>query len=463
MTARALAVGALVAAVIAVLVVVLSSGPSPYVIKLRLADADGLRQGSPVSIAGQDVGSISLGVKHDQVIVTIDVDRQYGPIGRNATASIASVNLLGQKRIQITKGSASEPAPSGYMLPASAVSTSTDLDQVLDVLTPDVRSRLAILINAAGEAMTGREADFSNTLMQLPPDLNIGTELLSAVANNNDTLGNLVSTSNSFVSELASQHKALLDAIDEVSATAGTLASRRQQLGTTLAEAPQTLAVLDRFLGELKSTTVPLGPAAQDITDTAPELQDTLAQLNPFRLAADPTLVQATTDAPELSTLALGATPVLQHATPVVGNLADFSTDLQPVSATVNKSVDNVLAVLQNWARAIQFRDGLSHVFRGEASITPDLIDGLVNELVDNPLAGSQLAKLEAAERRALREAAEHPKQAKGIRTLLSTLQSALTGAGTGGTSNSSTSGLATVTKSISSSLGSLLNYLLKP
>jgi phospholipid/cholesterol/gamma-HCH transport system substrate-binding protein len=462
MTARLLAVGALVAVVIAVLVVALSSGPSPYVVKLRLADADGLRQGSPVSIAGQDVGSISLGVKNDKVIVTIKVDQKYGPVGRNATASIASVNLLGQKRIQITKGSASDPAPSGYLLPSSQVSTSTDLDQVLDVLTPDVRARLAILINAAGEAMTGREGDFSNTLEQLPPDLNVGTELLSAVANNNNTLGNLVSTSDGFVSELASQHKALLDAIDQVSATADTLASRRAQLGETLAEAPSTLAVLDRFLAELKKTTVPLGPAAQDITDTAPELQDTLAQLNPFRLAADPTLVQATTDAPELSALAKGATPVLEHATPVVGQLADFSEDLQPVSATVNKSVDNVFAILQNWARAIQFRDGLSHVFRGEASITPDLIDGLVNELVDNPVAGSKLAKFEAAELRALRAAAKHPKKDKA---LLATLQSVIKGTATSGTSHksTSTSGLSGVTTSISSSLSSLLNYLLKP
>jgi hypothetical protein len=158
----------------------------------------------------------------------------------------------------------------------------------------------------------------------------------------------------------------------------------------------------------------------------------------------------------------LGATPVLQHATPVVGDLADFSADLQPVSATVDKSVDNVLAVLQNWARAIQFRDGLSHVFRGEASVTPDLIDGLVNELVDNPLAGSQLSKLETAERRALREAADHPKAAKSIHKVLSALQGALASAGaTAGTSHKS--GLAGATTAISSSLSSLLNYLLKP
>jgi hypothetical protein len=73
---------------------------------------------------------------------------------------------------------------------------------------------------------------------------------------------------------------------------------------------------------------------------------------------------------------------VLVSANPVVGSLATFSTDLAPVSNTLNHSVDNLLAVLDNWSRAIQFRDGLSHVFRGEASITTDVVESLVNRML---------------------------------------------------------------------------------
>ena len=38
---------------------------------------------------------------------------------------------------------------------------------------------------------------------------------------------------------------------------------------------------------------------------------------------------------------------------------------------TLNGSIDNLLALLDNWAHAIQFRDGIGHVFRGEATLSP--------------------------------------------------------------------------------------------
>jgi hypothetical protein len=72
---------------------------------------------------------------------------------------------------------------------------------------------------------------------------------------------------------------------------------------------------------------------------------------------------------------------VIRQATPVVASLSKFSSSLQPVSDIVNGSVDNLVAILQNWSRAIQFRDGLSHVFRGEATMTPQILTSMINQL----------------------------------------------------------------------------------
>jgi hypothetical protein len=47
----------------------------------------------------------------------------------------------------------------------------------------------------------------------------------------------------------------------------------------------------------------------------------------------------------------------------------------------LNKSVDNTLATVENWSRAIQFRDGLGHIFRGEASFSPQLYAGFIKNL----------------------------------------------------------------------------------
>jgi phospholipid/cholesterol/gamma-HCH transport system substrate-binding protein len=487
--ARRVALVGIVAAAVVGVYLAVSSGPKPYVMRLSLADADGLREGSPVAIAGQDVGKISMTVHDGRVMVTAKINHRDGPVGKNATAAIDSVNLLGQKRMEITKGNLADPAPSGYELPSSQVSVSADLDQVLDVLTPDVRARLGILIDESGAAVAGRQADISQTLEEFPNDFADLRATVAAVADNNHTLGSLVETTNSFVNQLASQNTALEHAIDTAGQTAATVAGRRAALAATLTDAPATLTELDAFLAKFKAATVPLGPAAEDISTTAPELDAALKQVEPFRQAADPALVKATQVAPELTSLATGATPVLTKATPVIGDLANFSQDLKAFGGSggiLDKSTDNLLAILQNWSRAIEFRDGLSHVFRGEATVTTQTIDTLINTLASNPVAGSSLAKLEASLSSGTRTSSAKSSAADGAVTKVGATLSGLVGSLTQGTSKSSaaahaagskpatsaapgattasttTASSTSTTSSSGNSLSSLLGYLLK-
>lgn len=470
MIARRVAALAVVLAAAVLAVVLLQSSGSSYVIKMSLADAAGLRQGSPVSIGGQDVGTISMTVHNARVLVSMKLNRAYAPVGRDATASVASLNLLGQKRIELNKGDVRHPAASGYLLPASQVSVTADLDQVLDVLSPDVRTRLGILVNEAGQAFTGRRADFSQMLEQLPGDFNAGTSLLNGIAADNHTLADLVQTSDGFVTQLAQQRSQLNHAIDVLGQASSTVQARRAQLAETLSKAPQTLTTLQTFLSKLQNTTVPLGPAARDITAAAPELSATLAQLNPFRQAADPTLREATTVAPALTRLATGATPVVQRATPVAASLAAFSAALVPMTQIVNRSADNLVAILQNWSRAIQFRDGLSHVFRGEATMTPQTLTSMINQLQQAGVLGS----LETAAKRTANAANAARPKADGAKPAAkapspnhaaskSSPSNANAAPEAGGPSVTTPSRTGTSPAPGSPSLATLLSYLLKP
>jgi phospholipid/cholesterol/gamma-HCH transport system substrate-binding protein len=479
--ARRVASLALLAAVVVVAILILDSGGSSYQIKMRLSDADGLRQGSPVSIGGQDVGTISMSVRNGRVLVDMKLDRAQAPVGKDATASVASVNLLGQKRVELYKGNIHDPAPSGYVLPAGRVTVTTDLDQVFDTLTPDVRARLAILINEAGLAFTGRRADFNQMLAQLPPDFNAGTQLLSGISTDNHTLAALVQNSDGFISQLAGQRAQLVHLVKVLGQASSTVAAKRAQLAATLERAPGTLATLRRFLVKLQSTTVPLGPAAVDITHTAPVLNQTLAQLEPFRQAAEPTLREATSVAPDLTRLAVGATPVIRQATPVIASLATFAEALQPISSILNGSADNLVAILQNWSDAIQFRDGLSHVFRGEATSTPQIVESMVNQLEQSGLvpslhrAASSLMKLEHGASGSTQQSsssastgssspagttAATPAASAGSPSASAAASPPVAGSGTGSSSPTGSSGSAPAS---GGPLGSLLSFLLKP
>jgi phospholipid/cholesterol/gamma-HCH transport system substrate-binding protein len=371
------------AALVAVLAIVLSGGGSPYVIRVQLADAAGLQSRSPVMIGGVPAGTISLHLgRNDQVIAQLQLDRSQAPVGKDASVAIAAVNFLGQKEAEITRGNVADPAPSGYLIPASHVTVATDLDQVLDVLDPSTRARLAILIDETGSALTGRRADFSELMGELPHSLVDANALLSRMVSDNHTLADLVTSSDQFVTQVTSQRAQLSRMIGAVGQAAVTVVARRAQLAQTLGRAPATLSTLQRFLDKLKATTVPLGPAAANVVKTAPSLSATLAQVVPFQHAAGPALTSARAVAPELVTLADRATPVVVQANPVVSSLATFAGALGPVSQILNHSADNLLAVVDNWSRAIQFRDGLSHVFRGEGGVTPDVLISVIERLL---------------------------------------------------------------------------------
>jgi phospholipid/cholesterol/gamma-HCH transport system substrate-binding protein len=161
------------------------------------------------------------------------------------------------------------------------------------------------------------------------------------------------------------------------------VAARRAELRQTLAAAPPALATLRSFLGRLQDATVPLGPAADKLAATAGPLLQVQAALPGFTAAARPTLDTAAAVAPSLTRLANGATPVLRRSIPALAQLRRTSVnDIPGVAKTLNGSIYNVVAVLENWSRAIQYRDGLSHIFRGEGSFATNTITSAINRLV---------------------------------------------------------------------------------
>jgi len=379
------------AATIAVALVAIApfGGDDPYTVRAQLTDAAGLRDGAEVVIGGVKAGEVKLTLdeRSDRVNVDLELEDGRGPVGRDARFAIASVNLLGQKRVDLDPGNRDRPAPDGFAVPASRVTRATDLDQVLGVLDADTRTRLGALLNEAGLAFTGRQGDFVSLLKEFPPAMVDLERVVDRVTGDNRTVGTLVERSDRFIAELARERRSISRVVDAVGQTSETVAARRAQLRETLRRAPATLRTIQAFLGDLRETTVPLGPAARDLSATAPHLASTLDQLEPFRKAATPTLARATSVAPRLTDLGTRATPVLRRAVPTLASLTAASEHLAPVSDILDNSAQNLLATMENWSRAIQLRDGLSHVFRAEASVSPQILDAAIKRMIGPPAA----------------------------------------------------------------------------
>lgn len=372
------------AVAVLVAVLVIGGGDDPYVAKLRMANAGGLKNGSPVTTGGVRIGKVHMEPDTAGRVAKVElrIEDEYAPLGRGASAAIVAQNLLGQKQVQVTPGNRADAAPSGFVIPERRITQPTDLDRVLNVLDGDTRARLAIFVNEAGAAFTGRRADFNRFLRDIAPAVASGTDVVRQLGADNRRLRRLLTTSDRYVAEVTRRRKDAVRLVDRVGEAAETASGKRVQLRQTIAAAPGALRSLRGLLAELRVTSAPLGAAARQVSNTTAPLQQALEAIEPFRQSAAPALRSARDIAPDLERLALRATPVIRRAVPTARAVRRMSADdLPAVTATTDRSINNTLATVQNWAGAIQFRDGLSHIFRGEASFAPDGIKSLVERL----------------------------------------------------------------------------------
>src|SRR5207248_10131934 len=84
-----------------------------YSLKTRFSNVAGLAPGSPVRVAGVQVGSVK-GVEFagDQIDVTFDVNKSVrDKITDRSTAVLGSVSLLGESAVDITPSTRGTPIP----------------------------------------------------------------------------------------------------------------------------------------------------------------------------------------------------------------------------------------------------------------------------------------------------------------------------------------------------------------
>lgn len=373
-TAR-IALAALVAVLVAVAVIGPGGGEDPYTARVVVADAAGIRKNSDLKVAGIAAGRVAkvdLDAS-DNAVLTLEFDESAAPIGTDARAAIRPVNLLGEKYVDLDPGNLRSPAPTGTTIPRSRSSIPVELDDVLNMLDPDTRAGLRVLIAESGMALQGRGTDFNRFLAELPPALDELGELLRAVARDNVRLRGIVRDSDAVVSSLARRRTQVGRLIADADRALKTTSGARRDLAATIQRAPAALPQLQSTLVELERAAVRLRPVASSARRLAPPLTGLLEQLPPFARAAKGTLAQAVDVAPDLRRLAR-ATPAVRRLRPTAANLATFAQRLRPVSSWLaDGSIGDALWFLQTWARVNLPRDGAGHLFGAHVNVSDNI------------------------------------------------------------------------------------------
>ncbi len=305
---------------------------SPFTLKATFTVETQLHLGSPVRIAGVNVGTVTsvtrVGGGSSAAVATMTIQSNGLPIHADATADIRPrLFLEGNFYVDLHPGSPSAPTvSSGATLPASQTTGPVQLDRVLDALHSDTRADLQTLLQGLGQSLNGtptaaEDATQDPSVQGLTAGQALNRSLkyaagafrASSIVNAallgtqpHDLSGVVTGTSETF-SALASVQNRLEDLVTTFNATMGALAARQNDLQTTISLLPPFLHAAESALGPLEASFGPTQRFAEDLTPSVKQTAPTITAGLPW-LAQSQQLLSPT----ELGGLLKSLTPAIQ-------------------------------------------------------------------------------------------------------------------------------------------------------
>ncbi|GAA5120137.1 hypothetical protein GCM10025762_38900 [Haloechinothrix salitolerans] len=345
------------------------------------ADASPLVAGNDVKTSGVKVGEVSsLSVHNGQAHVVMDLDPATLPLHRDAKATVRPVSLLGERFVDLDRGSASAPIlEQPAVIAAENTDSSVDLDEVLNALDAPTAHSLAALLTTLGEGVRGQGAKVDAAIAELGPAMTQTGRLARMLDRQNAVLTGLVDRVEPVSEALASDRGRDLDRL--VGSTESMLkaaADNRRALDESLAQLPGTLRKAERTLGRLAGVADAATPALASIRPVTNNLRDISTELQRMADATDPALAS-------LQPVLEHAESLIDEAAPLVETLGSAGRDLRgvaasarPVAERLMDNLRNVLNFVRYWALATNGYDGLSHYFRANIVVNPESVTGLV-------------------------------------------------------------------------------------
>ncbi len=350
-----------------------SSGTTP--VTARFVSVAPLVEGNQVKIDGVVVGTIeTMRVRNGLAEVTMELDPEAMPLHSDATFTVRPASLLGERYIDLDRGTASAPMMNtSRVVPVSQTGTNVGLDDMLNTLDDPAGEGLAMLVDTLGGGVNGNAENVNKTITSLAPRMKEVQALTAVLKNHNELLGALVEDAEPIVGALADQDGQTLDELVGASdAVLSVTSANQEELGKTLEKLPGTLKVGRKTLAALSDTADEAAPtldALEPFTEDLPEISE---EMNDFADALDPALAtsQPVLDrADELLREARRPADDLRIAGPELAQTVGGTKTLVH-GLTVDR--EKVYGFVRNWALNLNGSDALSHYWRIVITIHPD-------------------------------------------------------------------------------------------
>jgi phospholipid/cholesterol/gamma-HCH transport system substrate-binding protein len=352
--------------------------------------------GQKVKVAGAPVGFVTdIELTADRKArVQMEVEEGFTPFHADARCIIRAEALIGEKFVQCDPGSAHARPLEGEdgeapTVPLERNTVPVEIDTILSTFRRPVRERFRILLSEFGIGLAGRSDDLDATIRRANPALREANELLRVLAQERDTLGELIEGSDAALAELASRRDRVKSFIERANSVTEATASRRNDLSEAVRKAPALLKEAEPAARQLSSFAREATPIARKLREAAPAVNDVLEDVAPLSEVAVPTLVRLSRTAKIGRRTVRAALPVADRLKGVARELPDNVRRSTALVESLRDSggIENLLSFFYYATAGAARFDSISHLlpaflvgnncFRYSTTDTADCEDNL--------------------------------------------------------------------------------------
>jgi phospholipid/cholesterol/gamma-HCH transport system substrate-binding protein len=263
---------------------------SHYELRAAFTSSNNIRPGSPVRIAGVQVGKVT-GVQRaskagEGAILTMRIDDKGRPVHADATAKIRPrIFLEGNFFVDLTAGTPTAPElKDGATIPVQQTATPVQLDEVLTALQSDTRDDLKTLLREYGKGIGGAGAKgFNKSIPYWEPAYKNGAIVADAMrGETGHDLSGYVKNAGATAAALDRNRAQLKSLVTDFNTTAAAFASQDGNLRAAIGELPRTLHAAYPALGALNQAFPPVRALAAELRPGVQNSNRTLDAAIPF-------------------------------------------------------------------------------------------------------------------------------------------------------------------------------------
>lgn len=348
--------------------------PDEVIVKAMFTDASPLIPGNLIRMNGIEVGEIeNVTLENGRAAVDMRLDPEVLPLYDNASAKIRPVTLLGERFIDLDRGSGENAARrEPHVIPVERTSSAADLDEVLNSLDDPTSTALAALVTTLGEGVGGQGPEVDEAIRALAPAMRNTQDLAGILRQQNELLNQLIDNAVPAAEAVAGKDGKNLDRmVGQAKGLLEAVAAQRTAMKDALVRLPGTLRNAQQVLSEVAG----VAEAGTDTLRSARPVTDDLVQitdeLKAFADSAKPALAS-------LPPVLKKAKSLLDQAAPLVRDLDAAGRALPGISAAGNKLVGDLTPALSTaldfmkyWAMSTNGQDALGNYFRAFVVTTP--------------------------------------------------------------------------------------------